>query len=214
MALDFSQTKGKAQRSAHESYNYVDGEQVVRIFGGILPRYVYWIKGSNNKDIPVECLSFDRNLEKFTNKEVDHVPEYYPDKNRNWAYSVNCIDMKDGKVKILNLKKKLFESIIVAAEDLGAPTDPDTGWDIHFKRVRTGAQLYNVEYQLQILRCKKRALTDAEKELISTSLSIDEKLPRPTPEEVKSLLDKIHSKEEAEVSADPAEREAINELNT
>jgi hypothetical protein len=127
MAISFSKTKGKAVKNTVESYEYKDGDNTVRIFGGVLPRYVYWAKGTNNKDIPIECLAFDREEERFNNKEVDHVPQFYPDLKCSWSYSVNCIDMRDGKAKVLNLKKKLFEQILTAAEDLGDPTDPDTG---------------------------------------------------------------------------------------
>jgi len=51
---------------------------------------------------------------------------------------------------------------LTAAEDLGDPTDPETGWDVMFKRVKTGPLPYNVEYQLQVLKCKPRALDDDE----------------------------------------------------
>ena len=119
MALTFKQTKGKAVTNKVETYEYKEGENTVRLIGGILPRYIYWIKGTNNKDIPVECLAFSRDKEKFDNVEKDHVPEYYPDLKCSWSYSINCIDPKDGRVKALNLKKKLFEQILTAAEDLG-----------------------------------------------------------------------------------------------
>ena len=67
-----------------------------------------------------------------------------------WSYAIQCIH--DGKVKVLNLKKKLLEQILVAAEDLGDPADPETGWDVHFKRSKTGPQVFNVEYKLQHLK--------------------------------------------------------------
>jgi hypothetical protein len=41
---------------------------------------------------------------------------------------------------------------------------------------------YNVEYQLQALKCKPRALDDAEMELIADLKSMDEVLTRPTPD--------------------------------
>lgn len=191
MALKFGETKGKAVKKSVEAYEYKDGENVVRLIGGVLPRYVYWLKGSNNKDIPIECLAFDREQEKFNNKEVDHVPSFFPDKKCSWAYSINCIDPKDGKVKALNLKKKLFEQIITAAEDLGDPTDYDNGWDVVFKRQKTGPLPFNVEYTLNVLRCKKRALTADERALADSAEDIDSKFPRPTPDEVKAALDKI-----------------------
>lgn len=213
MALNFKNTKGKAQSNKVETYEYKDGENVVRIFGGILARYIYWLKGSNNKDIPVECLAFNREKEKFDNLEKDHVADYFPDLRCSWSYAVNCIDVKQNKVVALNLKKKLFEQIVTAAEDLGDPTDPDTGWDIVFKRVKTGPLAYNVEYTLQVLRCKPRALSDEERELVANSKAIDEKYPRPTADEVKALIEKIMSKSEEEPGdMSSAEQEAVQDL--
>lgn len=211
MALSFTQTKGKAQKSSVESYDYKDGENVVRLIGGVLPRYIYWVKGTNNKDIPIECLAFSREKEKFDNLEKDWVPEYYPDLRCSWSYAVNCIDPKDGKVKVLNLKKKLFEQIVTAAEDLGDPTDFENGWDVVFKRVKTGPLAYNVEYTLQVLRCKKRKLTDDELALAKSAQSIDEKYPRGNPDEIKALLDKIQSAHEESAESE-SEQEAVKEL--
>jgi len=210
MALSFKQTKGKATSNKVESYEYKDGENTVRLIGGVLPRYIYWLKGTNNKDIPVECLAFSREKEKFDNLEKDHVADYYPDLRCSWSYSINCIDPKDGKVKALNLKKKLFEQIVTAAEDLGDPTDYDTGWDVVFKRVKTGPLPFNVEYTLQVLRCKRRALNTEERELADTAQSIDEKFPRPTADEVKALLEKIAEQSDEDTS--DSEQEAVKEL--
>lgn len=212
MALSFKSTKGKAQSNKVETYEYKDGENTVRLVGGVLPRYIYWVKGTNDKDIPIECLAFSRDKEKFDNAEKDHVPAFFPDLKCSWSYTVNCIDPKDGKVKALNLKKKLFEQIVTAAEDLGDPTDPDTGWDVVFKRVKTGPLAFNVEYTLQVLRCKTRALTEDERALADSAKSIDEKYPRPSADEVLALLEKITSNEDAGTDAE-AEREAVKELS-
>lgn len=215
MALAFTQTKGKAQKKSYPAFEYKDGENVVRLVGGILPRYVYWLKGKNNKDIPVECLAFDRGEEKFNNREVDYVPEFFPDKKCSWAYSINCIDPKDGTVKIMNLKKKLFEQIMAASEDLGDPTDPDTGWDVVFKRVKTGPLTFNVEYTLQPLRCKKRALTEAERAAVAEAESIDVKYPRATAAEVKTSLERLvkTGDDSDEPTATPGvDGEAVNDL--
>lgn len=214
MAISFKNTKGKAQSNKVEAFEYKDGENTVRLIGGILPRYVYWLKGSNNKDIPVECLAFSRDKEKFDNLEKDHVQEFFPDAKCSWSYSINCIDPKDGKVKALNLKKKLFEQILTAAEDLGDPTDYDTGWDVVFKRVKTGPLAFNVEYQLQVLRCKPRKLNAEERAAADAAKSIDEKYPRPTEAEVLALLEKITSgaDEDENAGGSEAEREAVKEL--
>ena len=212
MALSFKNTKGKAQSNKVESYEYKDGENTVRLIGGVLPRYIYWLKGTNNKDIPVECLAFSREKEKFDNIEKDHVSEYYPEAKCSWSYSVNCIDPKSQKVVALNLKKKLFEQIVTAAEDLGDPTDHDTGWDVVFKRVKTGPLPFNVEYTLQVLRCKPRALTDDERAMANAAKNIDEKFPRPTEADVKALLDKITTQQDEDGEAPSSEQEAVKEL--
>ena len=91
------------------------------------------------------------------------------------------------------LKKKLLEQILLAAEDLGDPADPETGWDVYFKRVKTGPMAYNVEYQLQPLKCKPRALNEKEQELIADLKSMDEVLARPTPDAQKEVLDRIRA---------------------
>ena len=214
MALAFGKTNGKAVKNSHEAYVYKDGENTVRMFGGILPRYVYWLKGTNNKDIPVECLAFDREAEKFNNKEVDHVQSYFPEAKCSWSYSVNCLTT-DGKAVVLNLKKKLFEQICSAASDLGLdPTDPDEGFDIVFKRAKTGPLAFNVEYTLSQLKLKKRSLNDSERALIDTALPIDSKFIRQTADEVKALLDRMTKGADETASEDTGvDKEAVNDLS-
>jgi len=191
MALSFNKQTGGAQKSSISSFQYKDGDNKLRIVGDILARYVYWITGENGKNIPMECLSFDRNSERFNNVEKDWVREYYPDLKCGWSYATQCID--NGEIKVVNLKKKLWEQIITAAEDLGDPTDPDTGWDICFKRVKTGPLPYNVEYQLQALKCKPRALTEDELTAIVDLKSMDDVMSRPTPDAQKELLDRVRN---------------------
>jgi|TARA_B100001093_G_C26810169_1_gene1007230 hypothetical protein len=191
MALSFNKQTGGAQKSSINTFQYKDGDNKMRIVGDILARYVYWIQGENGKNIPMECLSFDRNSERFNNQEKDWVREYYPDLKCGWSYATQCID--NGELKVVNLKKKLWEQIITAAEDLGDPTDVDTGWDICFKRVKTGPLPYNVEYQLQALKCKPRALEESELEVISDLKSMDDVMSRPTPDAQKELLDRVRN---------------------
>jgi hypothetical protein len=213
MALSFANTKGKAGSNKVDSFEYKDGENVVRLFGGVLPRYVYWLKGTNGKDIPVECLAFDREKEKFNNLEHDHVPEFFPDKKCSWAYSINCIDVKNNKVVALNLKKKLFEQIISLAGDLEAdPTDPDEGWDVVFKRQKTGPLPFNVEYTLSQIKSKKRKLSAEEREMIEAAKDIDSKFPRPTADEVKANLDKILAGGGADEEEAGTDGEAVKDL--
>tara|TARA_B110000444_G_scaffold93591_1_gene88375 strand:+ start:6263 stop:6883 length:621 start_codon:yes stop_codon:yes gene_type:complete len=200
MAISFNKQKGSAQKSSINSFQYRDGDMEFRLVGDILARYVYWVKGENEKDIPFECLSFDRNAERFTNKERDWVREFYPDLKCGWSYATQCIT--NGEVKVVNLKKKLWEQIITAAEDLGDPTDVKTGWDVKFKRVKTGPLAYNVEYQLQVLKCKHRALNEDELTLVADLKSMDDVMTRPTPDAQKELLDKIRGIQTTELDED------------
>ena len=189
--MKFADAKGTAKKSSVIQYQYITGDNKVRLVGDILPRYVYWINGENNKNIPMECLGFNRDTETFENKETDWVRKYHPEKKCGWAYAIQCIH--DGEVKILNLKKKLLEQIMLAAEELGDPTNQETGWDVHFKRVKTGPQVYNVEYQLQVLKCKVRALDSEEAALVAKLQSMDDILPRPTAESQKEFLENLMS---------------------
>lgn len=211
MAIKFGEVAGKAKKGANQ-YTFKDGENVIRLFGDVLPRYVYWVKGKNGKDIPVECLSFDRNKEKFTNMEKDWVREYFPELKCSWAYVVQGYDVNEKKAVVVNLKKKLFEQIMNAAEDLGDPTDPETGWDVVFKKTKTGALAFNVEYTLSVLRCKKRALTEEELEVINTAPSIDELVPRLTPDEQKKFLDESVTGEESSTETVPSELESADDI--
>ena len=197
MAISFNQQKGSAQKTSISTFQYKDGDNSFRLVGDILARYVYWVKGENDKNIPLECLSFDRNAEAFNNKEKDWVREYYPDLKCGWSYATQCID--NGEVKVVNLKKKLWEQIITAAEDLGDPTDPETGWEIKFKRVKTGPLPYNVEYQLQPLKCKPSALSASDAALAADVKSMDDVMPRPTPDAQKELLDRIRQETVSEI---------------
>lgn len=200
MAIKFGEVAGKAKKGAN-AYAFKDGENTIRIFGEVLPRYIYWLKGKNGKDLPVECLSFDRNKEKFTNQEKDWVREYFPDLKCSWAYVVQGFDVAEKKPVVINLKKKLFEQILNAAEDLGDPTSVEEGWDIVFKKQKTGSLAFNVEYTLSVLRCKKRALTEEELQIVESAQSIDELVPRLTADEQKkfieeNILDSAKSDEE------------------
>jgi len=193
MALGFGQSKGEAQKNRPESYTFKEGENRLRMVGDLLARYVYWIPGENKKQIPFECLAFDRQAEKFTNIEKDYVKEFFPDQKCSWAYAIQAIDLTTGKLVILNLKKKLMGQIVDVMKDLGDPTDPETGWDIIFDKKKTGPLPINVEYKLRERALKNRPLTEEEREVLKELKSMDEILPRPTPEQQKQLLEKINS---------------------
>ena len=217
MAIKFNKTKGTAQKGV-ETFTYSMGENKLRMVGDILARYVYWVP-FNGKKIPVECLAFDREEEKFNNKEKDHVQDYFPDITCGWNYAVKCIDLKTGKVVALNLKKKLFEQILSNIDDLGDPTDPVEGYDIIFEKKKTGNEVFNVEYTLSVVKCMKagkRPLTDEEIAAVAAVPTIDEDYPRPTPAEVKATLDRAVKGDDdssTEETQDEAAKEAVNELS-
>ena len=210
MALKFANTQGKAAKSV-DALEIKDGDNVVRLVGDVLARYIYWMKNSQNKNVAVECLAFDRDVEKFLNKEQDLVQEQYPEAKCSWAYAAQCIEFPgtpEARIRTFNLKKKLFLAIIVLAEDLGDPTNPETGWDINFKKVKTGTKAFDVEYQLQALRCKPRPLSPSELQLVAEMKTIDEVYPRPKVADVKRILSSLSG--EAEGTGIPAE--AASEL--
>ena len=194
MALKFNQVKGEApKKEKTPSYKMQMGQNSVRLYGGVLARYIYWVPNKDGNKSPVECLSFNRETEEFDNKEKDWVKEYYPDLNPEWAYASLCIDSEagDNTVRIFNHKRKLFGTIVDMVEDLGDPTDSETGWDVVFSRDKNGPKVYNIEYTVKQLRCKPRPLTDGEREAFETSPTIDEILTRSTPENIKKYLDDI-----------------------
>ena len=43
MGIKFGAAKGQAKKSNIEQYTYKNGDNVVRMTGDLLPRYVYWV---------------------------------------------------------------------------------------------------------------------------------------------------------------------------
>lgn len=213
----FGKAKGKAVST--NRYKQKDGDNKVRFVGGLLPRYLYWVRpAGGGRTTPIECLGFDRAEEAFTNVERDPVQEAFPEIKCSWAYAINCIDLADGVVKVFDLKKKLFEQIMTAAEDLGDPTDPETGWDIVYKKEKTGPQAFNVEYTLKALACKTRALTDEEKEAVAAAKPVDQVYPRPTVEQAEAAVKRVLAGGSAEEeddttdTTDTTDKEAAEDL--
>lgn len=195
--LSFGSVKGSAKKEKTDSYKIVDGDNSVRLFGNILPRYVYWIKGTNGKNLPFECLEFNRETESFDKAEKDWVKEFFPDLKCGWSYSMLCLDSQNRPM-IFNFKKKLFDQIMANIDDLGDPTDPENGWLLKFSKRKTGPLPINVEYTLQTVKClnSKGPLSEEEREAIKASKTIEELLPRVTPAQQKELLEKIMKGEE------------------
>jgi len=214
MAMDFTNLHGKAKKKEVNYFKFIDGDNVFRMVGKIIPRYVYWVRTNTGNNIPVECLGFDREEERFLNKEKDWIvaTEQFKDLRCSWAYAVNFIDPADGTIKVLALKKKMFEQIKVAAEDLGDPTDLKTGYAIHVKRTKTGSMTYNVEYQVKVLKLTPKPLTEEELELVANMEDIEVTLPRPTPDDQKAFLDRYILAEAPVKEEDNADKEALDAL--
>ena len=212
MGLAFNDSHGSAIKNNLEYIKLEFGINKFRIVGDIRARYSYW-KELGTNSIPVECLSFDPALERFTNVETDWFKHYFPDAKCVWSYVVQVIDSKEDepKLKLCGLKKKLWDQILDAAKDLGDPTDPETGWWIIVDKKKTGPQKFNVEYALQVLKCSesKGPLNDAEMALLDKVKPIDELIPRPTSEEQKAFIEKNWVNKEEE----NADTEAVDELS-
>ena len=65
---------------------------------------------------------------------------------------------------------------------------------------------------MQVLRCKKRALSQAEIELADAAEDIDSKYTRPTPDEVKALLEKMAAGSHEGDAGGTTDSEAVHEL--
>ena len=181
MALSFTKSKGAAQ-SKISYYKLEDGMNQFRILpDSILAMYSYWLPRVEGTKLPFECLSFDREQEKFTNIEKDWPQHYFPDIKCGWAYACQ-VATKSGEIKVLTLKKKMYEQILEAAEDLGDPTDLKTGWDCMVNRKKTGPLAYNVEYSLNVLKCKPSEVSQEVIDKWKAEKTIDELIPRPTSE--------------------------------
>lgn len=188
MGLAFSSAHGSAKKGDLDYIKLETGINTFRLVGEILPRYAYWKQYKGNS-IPVECLSFDRAKEKFLNVETDWFAHYFPEEKCVWSYVIQVIDIKDGKLKLLGLKKKLYDQIKSLAQEIGDPTDFTTGWDCVVEKVKTGPHIFNVEYKLKERSITVRALTEDELEKVKALKPIDEVLPRPKEEDQRKFIE-------------------------
>ena len=214
MGKAWEDSAGEAVKTKLDYIKFEMGSNRMRLVGDILPRYCYWKRLKDN-NIPVECLSFDRNEERFLNTEMDWFKHYFPTNEQtgkptscSWSYVIRVFDPKDGKLKLCGLKKKLFEQIqkMAGKAGYGDPTNPDTGWEIVFDKNKTGPLAYNIEYTLDQLECKVQPLTDEQKDIVKEMPSIDEVIPRPTSEQQKAFIQTawLATEEESNTDKDAA----------
>lgn len=224
MSVSFNNLNGGAKKSDVTYMKLSEGPNTFRILpDSILPGYTYWVKGANGKDIPFECLQFDRDLEKFDNTQACPVKDAgIKDKEGKdircqWSYKCQVINKSTGKVEVLQLKKGIMSDIIGVAQQMEIdPTDVDAGTWFTVVKKKTGPAAFNVEYNLQQLKCKTEALSDAEKELVSAAKPIEDLFKRETYDEQAARLTKHLSgaREEAQESDSSTDDEAINELDS
>lgn len=214
-------TQGSASASKLEKYEFQNGENRFRIVGDILRRYTYWVRTPANRPVLLECLAFDREQEKFLNRETDHVPAYFPyklDNNNNpvedpkkpgqfqrnnpsWGYVANVIDRRDGKLKTMYLKKTFFEEIKKLAMKknpstqaiFGDPTNVVTGYDCVINKEKTGPLAINVKYNVDAFAPMSYSipLTEAELAAFEAAPTVHDIAPRLTAEQQLELLESI-----------------------
>ena len=103
------------------------------------------------------------------------------------------IDYADKSVKVLNLKRKPFDQIVVAMEELG---DQQTQLQDTTSSLREDwTSSVQCWVPLQVLKCKPRELEEWEKDLVANLKSMDDVLPRPTADAQLELLRRLTSNE-------------------
>ena len=184
MVIKFNELQGRASKAGPERYKPAFGTNRVRIVGNMQPGYKYWLRTRDNSPVPMDCLGFNRETEVFDNKVQDAIRETFPEMKCSWSYQSFIIDREDGKVKLFDHKKKLFESVLDAAKKkMGDPTDATTGWDIVFTKTKTGPKAFNVEYRLETFELENSALTAEELVAIKEAGTIEDITKLPTPED-------------------------------
>lgn len=208
--VKFTEATGGSTGTKADTYKYVDGEQKVRLFGDILPRYLFWVPNPKGtpRELPVEALQYDRNTESWDNSLPEPVKEQYPDLKPKWSYASLCMT-ENGEIKVFPFKRTLFNQIIDAAETLGDPTDLENGWWIVFKKKKTGPSPLNVEYSLDALKCQKEKgpLEAKLAEKAKEHATIEEVYPRPTEDQVRQNLNNIMSSGDSETVDEEATSE-------
>jgi len=205
MSLKFNDTAGAAKSKKVDYYKFVEGDNIFRLVGDVLPRYVYWNNSPTGSSIAIECLGFNRDIEEFDNKEKDWFQDYFPDLKCKWSYVVQAYNSQ-GVLKVISLRKKMFEAIKQnSAKHWGDPTDPDTGMQIVVTRTKTGPKAFNVEYTVDVLGCKQLALTTEQKEELAEKPSIDDLFPRQTPDAQKKNIERIWFSKDEEDGQDDKE---------
>jgi hypothetical protein len=138
------------------------GEKIkVRLLGEVEPNYRFWVATRDGKKKPKITPFFNKETESFDSGDL-----LLGNGQKEFFYTVNCIDRNTGELKILLLKTTVYRYLYSLAidEDYGNPADPENGYDINITKERTGPQPQNVKYNVSP-SLKQTPLTDEEKAL-------------------------------------------------
>jgi hypothetical protein len=138
------------------------GEKIkVRLVGDVEPNFRFWTTTREGKKKPKLTPFFNKETESF-----DSGDPLLGQAQKEFFYTVNCIDRSSGELKILILKTTVYRYLYSLAtdDDYGNPADPVGGYDINITKEKTGPQAQNVKYNCSP-SLKQTPLTDQEKEL-------------------------------------------------
>lgn len=150
MAITWGTMKGEATSNKFE---YVDFKKkttnTVRIVSEPLARYVYWIRNEAlGINAPFDCLRFNRETESWSGRSDPiqdmNIVQFNPfSKTKEQVkaarnYLAWVIDMEDGKLKLLDLKKSIFDSLGETMATLAQLGTPVGIYDIEFTITKKG----------------------------------------------------------------------------
>ena len=144
--LEITEFKNMSSDEVNLSNLNPDQSIRVRMVGGVKPLYRFWVKTLNGKNRPVFTPFWDESSEQIS---FEDPLLQCANARKEFFYLINCINRTDGKMKVLILKKKLYQYIVGLANnpEYGDPTDPTTGYDITVTKKSTGPLPINVAYE-------------------------------------------------------------------
>lgn len=138
-----------------------NGPVRLRLVGDVHPAFRYWVKTIDGKNRTVITPYFNSETEEW---EPGDPLQNYNDARREFFYTINCIDRATNTMRILIIKKTIYQFIysIATDPDYGNPADPENGYDIVISKEKTGPLPMNVKYSVLPGR-NTTALTEEEK---------------------------------------------------
>lgn len=146
----------------------------IRLFGGVLPNMIYWVKTRDGNRTRSIC-NFNRETEQFDSSIDDPIGKYVSPRDEKcrpqFNYVTKCIFRNPGarpdEVKVLELKQTVYNAIADLAKnpDWGDPTDDENGYDLVIEKKKTGPLPQNVKYIVTPSR-KNSPITPEERKMI------------------------------------------------